>query len=201
MTTHSITLPDGTTATAPVNETSAYSWALVAPPMTGRQLRIMLEGQRSAAHLRITTLRSALGKMTVTLEAIDIEGVEPRRIMRARLDGTNLFVLTDDGHRVLDVDLDQQAPIGAPILKVREMGVKEALAEEVASDIAARRSDITNLQAQLAAGLSTDQRLNWRVLRWLPTEAAARKSAAKVSADTWVIQAKSYKLDEALPTA
>lgn len=182
MHTRSITFPDGTTATCPDAETAHSEWATIASSMTPEEIRATDEGRIDVSQGAIEALSAALAGMEVTFEALDLpEEVQPRPIRRARLDGTDVFVLTDAEHQVVGVTDESLARDDSPIFVGLGMRVEEGLTAEVADRIARLQEKIAGFRAGLEGATSEpDPRLSWRVVGWWKGESSATKLASRL---------------------
>ena len=198
MRTRSITFPDGTIATYSERETADCPWAIVASSMTPDEIRSADEGRIDAARREVSALSGALAGMVVTFEVLEIPAeIEPRRILRASLEGSDVSVLTDTDHNVVDVATESIARGDSPFFVGLGLNHEEALATAVTARIAALEESISQIQLSLTGSTSTpDTRVSTRVLSWHKSEEAARKFASRTRASVTVVR---VDLDEVVP--
>ena len=198
MRTRTITFPDGTIATSSELETADYPWAIVASSMTPDEIRSADEGRINAARREVSALSVALEGMVVTFEVLEIPAeIEPRHILRASLEGSDVSVLTDTDHNVVDVATESITRGDSPFFVGLGLNHEEGLATAVAARIAALDESISQIQLSLTGSTSKpDARVSTRVLSWHKSEKAARKVASRIRASVTVVR---VDLDDVAP--
>ena len=198
MRTRTITFPDGTIAKSSELETADCPWAIAASAMTPDEIRTADEGRIDSARREVSALTAALAGMVVTFEVLDLPTeIEPRRILRASLEGSDVFVLTDADHGLVDVTTESITRGDVPFFVGLGLSHEEGLATAVAARIASLEESISQILLSLTGATSKPEaRLSTRVLSWHRSEEAARKVASRIRASVTVLRAD---LDEVVP--
>lgn len=169
-----IKLPHG--AVLSVEGNPEALWAVVASPARADLIRASDQAWTQTTLSEIEQLDAAIEVLEVRIEEATAIGTDDvPNLHQARLGNTSVSVLLDQDHDVVDVDPQIEAD-GALFAKTGQ-SIPDALQAEARRQIVELRRISSE---RITSAESPDQRMDWRVLRWMQTQDSAVEFAAKL---------------------